>query len=163
MTRSTMRCTLPVALCVALLATAAARPTLAEGDESAAGPVLNRAVVARGVEGHLPLGTEGPFVADGDRLYIYLEVANPGAEQVLYTVNWHHLDRDRSFSQTIEVGHGPRWRTWVYHRMGAGRLGRWHVDVVAPGGQVQAELDFELVAAPAEPGLQAPVAASASR
>jgi hypothetical protein len=131
---------------------------VAPGPEASppAAPTLSRAVIARGVDHHLPTGTDAPFTADGERLYVYLEVDNPGAETV-YTVRWHQLDNDRHFTQTIEVGHSPRWRTWVYHSMTASHAGQWEVEVVAPDGSVQSTLDFQVVApSPAGPpsGLQ---------
>jgi hypothetical protein len=127
-------------LVVLFTAAAGAGRASAQADAGHSDPVLSRAVVARALEDRLPLETEGPYVADGERLYIFLEVANPGAPCV-YTVNWHHVDRDRSFSQTLDIGRSRAWRTWVYHGMSASRVGRWHVEVVAPGGEVQAQLD----------------------
>lgn len=154
-TRYTLFAALTAALLMGGLGTAAA-----QSDAEPADPTLNQAVIAGGVEAHQPVGTEGPFVANGERVYVFLDVNNPGPDPVVYTVNWHHVDRDRQSSQTIEAGRSPRWRTWVYRRATERTAGSWRVEVVAPNGDVQAELDFTIV--PEEAGAAVPSGTTAT-
>ena len=122
----------------------------AEGEEAVEeeGISLNRAVAAREIQNREPLNTEGPFTADGERLYIYLDVCNPTGEHQELTVTMHHLDRDRQVTQTVDVGPSRRWRTWVYHRMRSSQAGDWRVEVRAPDGSLLSEMSFQVVAEP---------------
>jgi hypothetical protein len=113
---------------------------------------LNRALVTRGVEDREPLDAEGPFEADGERLYIFLDVDNRWEPNVDLVVRWTHEESELAFTQTINVGQSRRWRTWVYHRMSPARAGHWNVAVSLSedfGGDPLTSLDFEVV--PAQP------------
>ena len=63
-------------------------------------------------------------------------------------VVWSDHESGLTFTQTIDVGQSPRWRTWVYHRMAPARVGHWRVEVRLSenfGGEVLTQLDFEVV------------------
>ena len=108
---------------------------------SPCGNTIRRAVVARGVEAREPVGTEGPFPASGEPLYVFMEVNNPDTELVL-EVRWFHDASGHQFGQRVTAGVSPRWRTWVRHRVQPTQAGEWRVEVRTPGGCLAAALTF---------------------
>jgi hypothetical protein len=106
---------------------------------------LTRATIARGVEHREPYGTSGPFRATGEPVYLHLEVDNPtGAEREM-TIRWRHRSSDHLFTQTLEAGDSPRWRTWVYHRIWEDQTGDWEVEILDPSGCRIGEIAFTSV------------------
>ena len=108
---------------------------------SPCGSTIRRAVVARGVEAREPVGTESPFPASGQPLYVFMEVNNPDTELVL-EVRWFHDASGHQFGQRVTAGVSPRWRTWVRHRVQPTQAGDWRVEVRTPGGCLAAALTF---------------------
>jgi len=126
-------------------ATAAAQSADSPGDDSTS---LTRIVAARQVEDREPVDTEGPFVGDGERVYIVMEFQNPRRSEQTVTLDWHFVDRDRQSTQTVDVGASSRWRTWVYRRLTHRTVGNWHVEVKSDDGTVLGQVDFVVTAPP---------------
>ena len=104
--------------------------------------MVNRAVVARRIEDREPVGTQGPFEANGEPLHVFLELNNPNTEARV-TVRWFHDGTQHQFGQDITAGVSPSWRTWVRHRILPEQTGRWRVEVFAPGECLAARLQFD--------------------
>jgi hypothetical protein len=161
-----MRLTLKTT-CLAILLTAAlAIPTTsfaqsAEDEAAAATASLSGIEAARRVEDRVAYETEGPFEADGERVYIWLEFQNPDRIEQVFTLDWHFVDRNRHSTQTIEVGASSRWRTWVYRTLREPTVGNWHVEVRAGDGTVLGQVDFEVI--PAAPDGEEAVTTQASQ
>lgn len=90
-----------------------------------------------------PVGTSGPFHANGEHVHIHLRVDNSAGPEQELTVVWLHGDFEHA--QTIEVGVSSRWRTAVRQRMRASSVGQWRVQVLHGSGCVLAELELEVV------------------
>lgn len=105
-----------------------------------------RARMARKIVNREPTDTEPPYVANGEQLYVFLEIANE-VEGSKWDVTWRHPSSDHSFNQQIEVGVSPAWRTWLRHRIAPEREGEWFVDINAPGGCGATTVAFEVVGA----------------
>lgn len=106
---------------------------------------LNRLLATRQVEDREPSDTEGIFYADGERLYVFIDVYNRTEPDLTVTVVWHRVDTDREFSTELEVGESRRWRTWAYHRMSESQAGQWEVTIIDNQGRELGQLEFEVV------------------
>jgi hypothetical protein len=141
----------PFVLLLCLGALAALVPSLAAADcpEDPADTRfhLNQLLLARDVVDREPIGSEAPYVADGERLYIFMNVYNPDGPERELTVHFYHQERDRHSEQSITAGRSPHWRTWVIKRLSERNVGHWHVEVHDPEGCVLGEIDFEVVSA----------------
>ncbi len=117
----------------------------ATGDSACAGEII-RAVVAQGIEEREPVGAEGPFLANGEPTYVFLEVNNPDGPEKEYTLRWHYSGSDAApFSQNMTAGVSPSWRTWARHRLREGQTGAWSVEIVNPDGCTARTVSFEAV------------------
>lgn len=103
-----------------------------------------RGVVAQDVQEREPVGAAGPFHADGEPTYVFLEVNNPDGPEKEYTLRWTYSGTDAApFTQTISAGVSPTWRTWARHRIREGQTGAWTVEVLNPDGCVAHTVAFE--------------------
>ena len=105
------------------------------------------AVAAREVVDRNPVDTDGPFVANGDPVYIHLTIDNSAGPEQEVTVQWNHLDTENQMTRNLQVGQSRRWRTWAYHRMRPSQVGDWRVLILDAQGCVLAQLDFGVYAA----------------
>jgi len=118
-------------------------PEIVERD----GLMINRVVMARDVEDRTPVDERTSFRSSEDeRIYAFLDVANPEREQQELTVAWMRTERpDDVVSQVaVDVGPHPRWRTWAYTSR-LRRPGRYMVVVRDAEDEVIARAPFEVV------------------
>ena len=118
-------------------------PEIVERD----GLMINRVVMACDIEDRSSVD-EGIFFRSGEeeRLYAYLDVANPEREQQELTVAWMRMDRPDDVVSQVEVNVGPhpRWRTWAYSSR-LRRPGRYMVVVRDSEDEVIARAPFEVI------------------
>lgn len=105
------------------------------------------AVAAREVVDRSPVDLDGPFVADGDPVYVHLTIDNSEGPEQEVTVQWNHLDTGNQMTRNLDVGQSRRWRTWAYHRMRPSQVGDWRVLILDAQGCVLAQLDFGVYSA----------------
>ncbi len=132
---------------VALAASSSAAFACEEGEGVVS---LNRLQTARAIESREPVGSELPLTADGERVYVFIDVHNPDGPDGELTVVWKHHDRNREYTQTIEYGSSVRWRTWVARRMPERYVGSWSVEVYDEVGTEVGYLEFEVEPQPVE-------------
>lgn len=106
----------------------------------------NRAVVATGTNRREPTGTDGPYTANGEPLYVYLDFANTTGVSQSVTVHWRQQRTGASYLDTIEAGPGSRWRTWAERPLPLDQIGPWTVRILDDERCLIEELSFELVA-----------------
>ena len=105
---------------------------------------LNRALAATDVQDREPVGVNGPFEASGQPVYIFVDVHNPDGPEQTLTFEWNHPASGHTYSQTMDAGVSPRWRTWVRHRVRDGQHGAWTVDVLTADGCSLDRVTFEV-------------------
>jgi hypothetical protein len=118
--------------------------TLGEDAAYPCGAMITRAAIARSIREREPVGTQGPFEANGEPVHVFLELNNPNTEARM-TVRWFHDGSQHQFGQDITAGVSPSWRTWVRHRILPEQTGTWRVDVFAPGECLAARLRFDAI------------------
>lgn len=114
-------------------------------EDEPCGFVLSRHAVARHIERREPEDTEGPFVSDGQPIYVYLDADNRGGEPQLATARLVHLDTGLVVSGSTEVGISSRWRTWVELVLPATHLGTWRAEVMDRDRCQLVAVEFEMV------------------
>lgn len=105
-----------------------------------------RIALARGVEEREPVGAGRSFSASEDeRIYAYLELANPERVECEISVAWAPVTTpdDETGRVEVRVGPQPRWRTWSYTSR-LDRPGRYMAIVRDADGRVIARAPFEL-------------------
>ena len=107
---------------------------------------LNRVIMALSVHRREPRGTEGPFTANGEPIYVFLDFVNTSGSRQRVRVYWRHAATSTQHTDRVEVGTGVRWRTWAARPLTLDRLGEWSVQVVDSGGCLIEEVEFELAA-----------------
>lgn len=122
-------------------------PVAAPAPSAAAGLHVDRLVVARSVERREPAGA-GPFPADLERVYAFVQARNEGAEEVELAVVFVSPGGQRGAPIALRLPPAPRWRTWATTRH-AREAGTWTAVVLAPDGTELARRTFEVVAAEA--------------
>lgn len=132
----------PVARAEAVAATTPA-PVLAPAPVSEdCGVSLNRAVLARRIDGREPVGVADAFEADGERVYLFMEVDNRAGPEAALTVRWTHAATSEVFEQVVRAGRSPSWRTWAHRTLYPTLTGAWRVEVVTASGCRIASRDF---------------------
>jgi hypothetical protein len=115
-------------------------------DETICAGEIVRAVVAHDVQEREPVGTDGPFRADGEPTYVFMQVNNPDGPEKEYTLRWLYSGSDAApFTQSITAGVSPMWRTWARHRIREGQVGTWTVEIINPDGCVAETVSFEAI------------------
>ncbi len=107
---------------------------------------LNRGSVATEIHRREPRGTEGPFLANGQPIYIFVDVHNSTGVAQPLTIYWQQTDTGYSFLQTMEAGAGSRWRTWTEQPLALEQIGPWTVRLLDEDRCLVEELRFELQA-----------------
>ncbi len=105
----------------------------------------NRAMMATGLNRREPVGTEGPFTANGEPILVFMDFANSTGMGHPITVIWRH-DNGTTYFDTAEAGAGSRWRTWAERPLPLDQLGHWTVQLVDSERCLVDELEFDLVA-----------------
>ncbi len=101
---------------------------------------VKRLVFARGIDNHEPQDPATAFSAKEDRVYAFVEVANPGVDGNVEVV--FLPPAGASFAVPLKVsGKANRFRTWAFTRR-AHEAGEWTVVVRAPGGKALARQSF---------------------
>jgi hypothetical protein len=143
----THRLTLIAAALLTMTATLGLRAPTAHAwdEEEALAPLVTLASlnVAQGVANRQPVALDGPFYADGSPVYVYLVVNNPSGQAQTLTLTWYH-EGDFAFTQTVEAGQSPHWRTWAWAAMRASRAGEWVVEVSDANGTFLDETRFSV-------------------
>lgn len=106
----------------------------------------NRALMATGLARREPVGTDGPFTANGEPLVVFMDFANSTGVSQEVTVVWTHGESGVTHVDTTEAGTGSRWRTWVERPFALDELGPWTVELVDAERCQIAGVSFELVA-----------------
>lgn len=100
---------------------------------------VKRLVFARGIDGHEPQDAATAFSSKEDRVYAFVELANPGAEDNIDVV--FQPPSGAAFTVPLKVGSSARFRTWAFTRR-AHEAGEWTVVVRAAGNKVLARQSF---------------------
>lgn len=108
---------------------------------------LNRLLLTRAIGNREPVGTEPPFAATAEPIYVYMDLANPNGPANQVNISWRHPTSNHVHQQTMDVGVSPNWRTWVRHGMGASRTGRWEISLEVDGCVI-GTIELDAVAAP---------------
>lgn len=110
---------------------------------------LSRIVMARGIEEREPIdsGTRFSVSSSEERIYAYIEVANPDSAEDELEVRWIRADSpdDVISSVQVNVGPHPRWRTWAYTSL-IRQPGSYMAIVADSEGRLIARAPFEVVA-----------------
>lgn len=126
--------------------TEAWEPTRRATDRGGCLLTANRATMATAVERREPRGTEGPFTANGEPIYAYLDAANgTGVEQSL-TFRWRQKDTGSTYFDEATVGPSSRFRTWADRALPLDQLGPWVVQLLDADRCLIAQMEFDLVA-----------------
>ncbi|HEY1690539.1 MAG TPA: DUF2914 domain-containing protein [Polyangiaceae bacterium] len=104
---------------------------------------VERLVVARGVEGREPQGTDTLFGTDEKRIFAFLEVDNPERAPGRLEVQFVAPDGTGQAPIDVAVGDSPRWRTWAFTRH-ARTPGTWKALVRDERGHLVASTEFDV-------------------
>lgn len=106
---------------------------------------VKRLLFAEAIEGREPVGAKSSFNAkDVKRVYAFVEVENPGAEESEITVTFEPPGGGAAKGHvSLDVGASRRWRTWAFTR-GASTPGSWTAVVRGPRGEELARAPFEV-------------------
>ena len=115
-----------------------------KGDSSAMS--VKRLVVARGVLGREPKDPGTAFwKGDFDRLYAFVEVANPQKQESHIVVTFvPPAGKAAKGNVSLAVGASPRWRTWATSRA-VDEKGTWTAVVSTDDGRELAREPFEIL------------------
>jgi hypothetical protein len=101
---------------------------------------VKRLVFARGIDGHEPQEAATSFSAKEDRVYAFVELANPGADDNVSVV--FQPPTGASFAIPLKVSGGAsHFRTWAFTRK-AHDAGEWTVVVRNGANKVLARQSF---------------------
>jgi hypothetical protein len=104
---------------------------------------VERLVVARGIEGREPLGTDTLFADTEKRIFAFVEVSNPERAPGDLTVQFVAPSGAKEPPIDLSVGDSPRWRTWAFTRR-AHEPGTWTAVVRDERGHVLASTEFDV-------------------
>ncbi len=108
------------------------------------GLALTTLTMAIGVEGRVPVEPGTNFeVGAQEKIYVYLEIANPSKEKTELVVSWLRPGAtEGKWSRKVKVGPQKKWRTWAYARPKAS--GEWAVQVADLEGNVLGTAPFNM-------------------
>ena len=107
---------------------------------------LNRATMATSINRREPRGTEGPFMANGEPIFCFMDFANGTGVSQPVSVVWTQNETGESYLHDMEAGAGSRWRTWTERPLPLDQLGNWTVQMLDSERCLIGELEFDLVA-----------------
>jgi hypothetical protein len=108
------------------------------------GVALTRSLLARRIENREPVGVADAFEADGERVYLFMEVDNRAGPEAALTVRWTHAATGEVFEQVVRAGRSPSWRTWAHRTLFPNLTGSWRVEVVTSSGCRVGAVDFDV-------------------
>lgn len=115
-----------------------------EAVEARAALKVTRLVMAREIAGREPVGVATSFGAgENERLFAFVELTNEAREASEIVVALTPPDGGAPVRIKLDVGAGPRWRTWAMTRK-ARAPGAWSVAVSGGGGAVLARTSFQI-------------------
>lgn len=127
---------------VANAAEAQALPTGAEDHPPVEGEPLARFVLTRGIEDREPVD-EGVSFKPGERVYAFLEVANPDGGEYALNLRWARDEGDLGEATALTIGASPRWRTWSWRRAPE-QPGSYRCFIETQDGEQVAEIPFRV-------------------
>lgn len=78
---------------------------------------IKRFVFAKGVAGREPVDANALFVENDGPVYAYLELENVSGADTEINLHWERVEGSAPRGAvTLDVGAGPRFRTWAYTR-----------------------------------------------
>ena len=116
-----------------------ASPVVADSHGGASSLKVEKAVMCKGVDQRVPLGTGNVFASDAEKIYCFTKITGAGEDTVV-THKWY-LNGDLQSSVDLPVKSGS-WRTWSYKRIGPADIGDGMVEVVTKDGVVLTTIIF---------------------
>ena len=122
------------------LAATRPQPAAIEGESLS----VRRLIVAHGVEDHEPVGSSSRFNTDDERVFAFMEMANPSDEAKQVIVTFESNDGTAVGHVRVNVpANAPRWRTWAWSRQ-INRPGTWTAVLSTPDGTELGRERFEV-------------------
>jgi len=123
---------------------AAAEATAGEraGGAIGEGEQIGRFLLTRGIEQREPVDAAESF-APGERVYAFLEVANPDGGEYALNLRWVHEDDELGQPVALTIGASPHWRTWSWRRAPE-QPGSYRCIVETAEGQQVGEIPFHV-------------------
>lgn len=119
---------------------------LRSGDDAPCLVRINRATMANTIHRREPMETEGPFMANGEPIFCFLDFANGTGVSQPVTLVWTQNETGDSYLDEMEAGAGSRWRTWTERPLPLDQLGHWTVQILDTERCLIDEIEFDLVA-----------------
>lgn len=107
---------------------------------------VNRATMANNIDRREPRETEGPFMANGEPIFCFLDFANGTGVSQPVTLVWTQNETGASYLDEMEAGAGSRWRTWTERPLPLDQLGHWTVQILDSERCLIGDIEFDLVA-----------------
>ncbi len=108
-------------------------------DGSASSLNIEKAVICKGVDQRVPLGTGNVFASDTGELFCFTKITG-AAHNTMITHKWF-LNGDLKSSVDLPV-ESSSWRTWSTKQIGPADVGDWMVEVVSEEGVVLTTILF---------------------
>jgi hypothetical protein len=105
---------------------------------------VKRLTIARGVEHREPLDPTTSVDASAQKIYAFVELANPERLPGEITVEFQPPSKKYEGRVTLPVGDAARWRTWAFTRQ-AHEVGEWTAVVRDEKGHELARETFQVV------------------
>lgn len=106
------------------------------------GDPIRRFLLTHGIEEREPVDVDDTF-RPGERIYAFLDVANPDGEQYAVSLRWEYADGKVGKPTELTIGSSPHFRTWALWRAPA-QPGAYRCIVESEDGQALAELPFSV-------------------
>lgn len=100
---------------------------------------VEKAVMCKGVDQRVPLGTSSVFASDTEKIYCFTKITG-AARNTVVTHRWF-LNGDLKSSVDLPI-ESSSWRTWSFKRIEPGDVGDGMVEVVSAEGAVLATIIF---------------------
>jgi len=106
---------------------------------------VKRLLLTEQIKDREPVEPRSAFeAAEAGRIYAFIELENPAAEESEITVTFEPPGGGTSHGNvTLDVGASRRWRTWAYTRA-ARSAGAWTAVVRGPSGEELARAPFDV-------------------
>ncbi len=103
---------------------------------------MDRFLLTRGIQDREPVD-ETESIRPGERLYAFLDVANPDGTEYALNVRWAREDGDLGQPVAVTIGTSPRWRTWSW-RNAPEQPGSYRCLIEKEDGEIVAEIPFRV-------------------
>jgi hypothetical protein len=114
-----------------------ASPAAAESHASAL--KVDKAVMCKGVDQRVPLGTGNVFASDAERIYCFTKITG-ATQDTMITHKWF-LNGELKSSVDLPIA-SSSWRTWSFKQIGPADVGDGMVEVVSAEGVVLTTIIF---------------------